>query len=247
MLVTMAFGLNPSWGMLLVPPIAALAGFGWASCGIFIAARAKAIESFSYWQSGLLTPMFLVAGTFFPLTRLPNWAAGDPLHGTQADPLMRSAADTPGGYCSSRMMASSQRMPFASGLLALASAASNPCRFLTTWTAKSSNVARLSGASTGRARGSPFRVTPTTVLPGSVTGPEASVRSRRSPGRWRRAALPSNLPHALARHCAEEYANLGTLLPELHARFGNPASEAWERVRSSSTSPEGGIRCTQSS
>jgi lipooligosaccharide transport system permease protein len=73
-LVAMVFGLNPSWGMLLVPPIAALAGFGWASFGIFIAAKAKSIESFSYWQSGLLTPMFLVAGTFFPLTGLPKWA-----------------------------------------------------------------------------------------------------------------------------------------------------------------------------
>src|SRR6184192_2999501 len=74
MLVAVVFGLDPSWGMLLVPGIAALAGFGWAGFGIFIAAKAKAIESFSYWQSGLLTPMFLVAGTFFPLDRLPTWA-----------------------------------------------------------------------------------------------------------------------------------------------------------------------------
>jgi lipooligosaccharide transport system permease protein len=74
MLVAVCFGLNPSWGMLLVPGIAALAGYGWACFGIFIAARSKAIESFSYWQSGLLTPMFLVAGTFFPLTALPTWA-----------------------------------------------------------------------------------------------------------------------------------------------------------------------------
>ncbi len=74
MLVAMLFGLDPSWGMLLVPPIAALSGFGWACFGIFIAAKAKAIESFSYWQSGLLTPMLLVAGTFFPLTGLPEWA-----------------------------------------------------------------------------------------------------------------------------------------------------------------------------
>jgi len=74
MLVAVCFGLDPSWGMLLVPGIAALAGFGWACFGIFIAARAKAIESFSYWQSGLLTPMFLVAGTFFPLSELPEWA-----------------------------------------------------------------------------------------------------------------------------------------------------------------------------
>src|SRR5688500_1783416 len=74
MLVAMVFGLDPSWGMLLVPLIAALAGFGWACFGIFIAGRAKSIESFSYWQSGLLTPMFLVAGTFFPLDDLPTWA-----------------------------------------------------------------------------------------------------------------------------------------------------------------------------
>jgi lipooligosaccharide transport system permease protein len=74
MLVACIFGLKPSWGMLLVPFIAALAGYGWASFGIFVAAKARAIESFSYWQSGLLTPLFLVAGTFFPLDKLPNWA-----------------------------------------------------------------------------------------------------------------------------------------------------------------------------
>jgi lipooligosaccharide transport system permease protein len=74
MLVAVVFGLDPSWGMLLVPGIAALSGFGWATTGIFIAAKSSAIESFSYWQSGLLTPMFLVAGTFFPLNDLPAWA-----------------------------------------------------------------------------------------------------------------------------------------------------------------------------
>jgi lipooligosaccharide transport system permease protein len=74
MLVAVVFGLDPSWGMLLVPFIAGLAGIGWAFFGIFIAAKSKAIESFSYWQSGLLTPMFLVAGTFFPLSELPEWA-----------------------------------------------------------------------------------------------------------------------------------------------------------------------------
>jgi lipooligosaccharide transport system permease protein len=74
LLVAMVFGLNPAWGMLLVPFIAGLAGLGWANFGIFVAAKAQRIESFSYWQSGLLTPLFLVAGTFFPLTGLPQWA-----------------------------------------------------------------------------------------------------------------------------------------------------------------------------
>jgi lipooligosaccharide transport system permease protein len=74
MLVAIIFGLDPSWGMLLVPFIAALAGLGWACFGIFIAAKAQKIESFSYWQTGLLTPMFLVAGTFFPIDDLATWA-----------------------------------------------------------------------------------------------------------------------------------------------------------------------------
>jgi lipooligosaccharide transport system permease protein len=74
MAVAMLFGLNPSWGMLLVPFIAGISGYGWANFGIFVAGKAKSIESFSYWQSGLLTPLFLVAGTFFPLSGLPEWA-----------------------------------------------------------------------------------------------------------------------------------------------------------------------------
>jgi lipooligosaccharide transport system permease protein len=74
MIVAMFFGLDPSWGMLLVPLIAGFSGFGWAVFGIFIAAKSKSIEAFSYWQSGLLTPMFLVAGTFFPLEAVGDWA-----------------------------------------------------------------------------------------------------------------------------------------------------------------------------
>lgn len=73
-IVAMFFGLDPAWGMLLIPLLAWISGFGWALFGIFIAGRAKAIESFAYWQSALLTPLFLVAGTFFPLDQLPRWA-----------------------------------------------------------------------------------------------------------------------------------------------------------------------------
>ncbi len=39
----------------------------------------------------------------------------------------------------------------------------------------------------------------------------------------RRRAMPAGIPRALARHCAEEYANLGALLPELYGRFGPSA------------------------
>ena len=68
------FGLDPAWGMLTVPIIGFLAGFGWGSCGIMIAGIVKSIDGFSYVSAALLTPLFLVAGTFFPLTQLPHWA-----------------------------------------------------------------------------------------------------------------------------------------------------------------------------
>jgi lipooligosaccharide transport system permease protein len=84
LLVALVFGLDPAWGMLVVPFIAFLAGFGWACFGITIAGFANSIENFSYVISAVLTPLFLVAGTFFPLSELPEWAqiAGqlNPLH-----------------------------------------------------------------------------------------------------------------------------------------------------------------------
>jgi lipooligosaccharide transport system permease protein len=72
MLVAVAFGLDPSWGMLVVPPIAFLAGFGWSCFGIMIAGLMKSIDNFSYVTSTVITPLFLVAGTFFPLNGLPQ-------------------------------------------------------------------------------------------------------------------------------------------------------------------------------
>jgi lipooligosaccharide transport system permease protein len=74
MLVAMLFGLDPSWGMLLVPPIAMIAGFGWANFGICVSARVNSIDNFNYITSAVLTPLFLVAGTFFPIEGLPQWA-----------------------------------------------------------------------------------------------------------------------------------------------------------------------------
>jgi lipooligosaccharide transport system permease protein len=84
MLVAIAFGLDPSPGMFAVPLIAFLTGFGWACFGIAVSGFASSIENFSYVVSAVLTPLFLVAGTFFPLDQLPQWAqvAGElnPLH-----------------------------------------------------------------------------------------------------------------------------------------------------------------------
>jgi lipooligosaccharide transport system permease protein len=74
MLVAMVFGLDPSWGMLAVPVIGWVAGFGWACFGISVAGFAKSIENFNYIVSAVLTPLFLLAGSFFPLDQFPRWA-----------------------------------------------------------------------------------------------------------------------------------------------------------------------------
>ena len=74
MLVAILFGLDPSPGMLLVPFFGLLAGFGWACFGVCVAARMSSIENSNYVISAVLTPLFLVAGTFFPVDALPGWA-----------------------------------------------------------------------------------------------------------------------------------------------------------------------------
>jgi lipooligosaccharide transport system permease protein len=93
MIVAIFFGLNLSWGMLLVPLIGWLAGLGWACFGIMIAGFASSFENFNYVVSAVLTPLFLVAGTFFPLSTLPRWAQilgeVNPLH--QCVQLVRDA------------------------------------------------------------------------------------------------------------------------------------------------------------
>jgi lipooligosaccharide transport system permease protein len=71
LLVGIAFGLKPDAGMLLVPLIGFVTGFGFAAFGVTVAAVAKTIDNFNYITSAVLTPLFLVAGTFFPISSLP--------------------------------------------------------------------------------------------------------------------------------------------------------------------------------
>jgi lipooligosaccharide transport system permease protein len=93
MLVAVAFGLDPAWGMLAVPLINWVSGFGWACFGIAVAGYSKSMENFNYIVSAVLTPLFLLAGSFFPLDQFPTWAKVlanlNPLH--QCVVLIRNA------------------------------------------------------------------------------------------------------------------------------------------------------------
>ncbi len=94
LLVTMAFGLDPAPGMLLVPLFCVITALGFAAFGIAVAATVQKIDQFSYVTTLFVTPLFLVAGTFFPIDDLPRGlqaaAQLNPLH--QLVELVRDAS-----------------------------------------------------------------------------------------------------------------------------------------------------------
>jgi lipooligosaccharide transport system permease protein len=73
LLVAFVFGLRPAPAMVLVPLIGIVTGIGFAALGMWFAAMVSTYDGLSYVVSGVVTPLFLVAGTFFPLNRMPQW------------------------------------------------------------------------------------------------------------------------------------------------------------------------------
>ncbi len=72
MLVAVGFGLDPAPGMLLVPVFCVITALGFAGFGIAVAASVAKIDQFNYVTTLVVTPLFLVAGTFFPIDQLPQ-------------------------------------------------------------------------------------------------------------------------------------------------------------------------------
>jgi lipooligosaccharide transport system permease protein len=107
LIVSMLFGLDPAPGMLIVPLFCFVTALGFAGFGIATAASVAKIDQFSYVTTLVITPLFLVAGTFFPIDGLPDAlqvaAQFNPLHqlvvlvrhacfGFEATDLLRLAA-----------------------------------------------------------------------------------------------------------------------------------------------------------
>ncbi|MEY4400200.1 MAG: hypothetical protein RL072_65 [Actinomycetota bacterium] len=72
--VTIPFGLTPNWEMIAIPFICFLTALGFTFLGQWISGIVKVIDSFSYFQSALITPLLFVSGTYFPISGLPGWA-----------------------------------------------------------------------------------------------------------------------------------------------------------------------------
>jgi len=84
LLVAFCFGLPPEPAMVLVPLVGILTGVGFAALGMLFSTMAETYDGLSYVVSGVVTPLFLVAGTFFPIDRQPEWlriaAQANPLY-----------------------------------------------------------------------------------------------------------------------------------------------------------------------
>ena len=72
--VSFFFGLEPTPGMLLVPLFCLITALGFSGFGIAVAGTVAKIDQFNYVTTLVITPLFLVAGTFFPVNGLPHAA-----------------------------------------------------------------------------------------------------------------------------------------------------------------------------
>ncbi|OGW29717.1 MAG: ABC transporter permease [Nitrospirae bacterium GWC2_57_13] len=71
-LVVVLFGLVDSFAVILVIPVIFLGGIIFAELSLIFAALVPGIDSFSYFFTLFMTPLFLFSGIFFPLDVLPH-------------------------------------------------------------------------------------------------------------------------------------------------------------------------------
>lgn len=73
--VAVAFGVRFGVGVVVVPLVSIVAGFGFACAGAAFGALLRSTHGFDFVIVGVIVPMYVVAGTFFPLDALPGWMA----------------------------------------------------------------------------------------------------------------------------------------------------------------------------
>jgi len=74
LIVMIIFGLVSSPWVVLALPVMLLGGLTFAALGMAYTAFVSSIEHFNIFFTGILTPMFLFGGVFFPFDELPRWA-----------------------------------------------------------------------------------------------------------------------------------------------------------------------------
>jgi lipooligosaccharide transport system permease protein len=90
--VVLATGIAPVWPGLLGVPLILLAGFIFASLGMIVTSVARSYDSFNYYFTLVIAPMFFFSGIFFPTERLGSWVG----RFTQVFPLTHLAVNSRG-------------------------------------------------------------------------------------------------------------------------------------------------------
>jgi lipooligosaccharide transport system permease protein len=67
------FGVFESWWGLLTIPAIALVGLVFSITGLIYCYAIERVDYLAYYWTLFITPMFMFAGVFFPLERLPDW------------------------------------------------------------------------------------------------------------------------------------------------------------------------------
>ena len=73
LVVASALGAVQSPAALLCLPIFVLVGLAFAGPAIVVSAVSPSYDFFSYYQTLVLTPMFIFSGVFYPVSTLPQW------------------------------------------------------------------------------------------------------------------------------------------------------------------------------
>jgi len=73
LIIATLFGVFKSWWGLLTIPSIALVGLVFAITGLIYTYWIKHVDYLAYYWTLFITPMFMFAGIFFPLTKLPEW------------------------------------------------------------------------------------------------------------------------------------------------------------------------------
>jgi len=71
LVVMQAFGLNLSWTAPLAIPVAVLIAFGFAAFGMGVTSYLRSFQQME-WVQFVLLPMFMLSGTFFPISQYPD-------------------------------------------------------------------------------------------------------------------------------------------------------------------------------
>jgi lipooligosaccharide transport system permease protein len=73
LLITMLFGVRPGPWCVLVPVVGFMTAYLFGAVGLIVTSYVKTINNFSFFTTGVITPLFAFSGTFFPI-RGHHWA-----------------------------------------------------------------------------------------------------------------------------------------------------------------------------